>query len=311
MRVLVTGGAGFIGSTVVDRMLAHGHEVFVLDDLSSGKLANLEEARREGSVHLQRMDIRSDAVPAYIDRSRPDVVCHLAAQPGIPVSVADPMLDASANIIGLLNVLIASAASGVRKVVFAASGGAMYGTQAKFPVEETARGIPASPYAITKRAGDDYLRVFKNERGLDFTSLALANVYGPRQDPHGEAGVVAIFSQKLLRGEAPTIYGTGNDTRDYVYVDDVAHAFVLALDKGSGETFNIGTGIETSTLMIYKMLAAAAGYEGEPIFGPPRAGDLPRNSIDPTKAEMGLGWKPWTPLAEGLRQTILSFAGEI
>lgn len=308
MRVLVTGGAGFIGSTVVDRLLAHAHEVFVIDDMSSGSLVNLEDAREQGSVHFQRMDIRSDALRDLLSRVRPEAVCHLAAQPAVPGSVADPSHDASVNVTGLLNLLVGCVAYGVRKVVFSSSGGTIYGTQTVFPVTEEASGRPISPYGISKRVGEDYLRFFHAQHGLDFTSLALANVYGPRQDPHGEAGVVAIFARKLVVDDAPTIFGTGEDTRDYVYVDDVAHAFVLGLEHGSGETFNIGTGIETNVNTLYRMIASAAGHRGEPVYGPPRAGDLPRNALDPTKAELGLGWRAWTPLSDGIRQTVAWFA---
>ncbi len=304
MRVLVTGGAGFIGSTVVDLLVAHGHEVAVVDDLSSGKLANLEDARREGKVGIHRFDIRTAGVRDLIVGARPEVILHLAAQPAVPASVTDPVHDAQVNVLGLLNVLEAGVAAEVRKVVFSSSGGTIYGTQQRFPVKETARGRPTSPYGITKRVAEDYLRYYKAQHDLDFTSLALANVYGPRQDPHGEAGVVAIFANKLLRGEAPTIFGTGEFTRDYVFVEDVAHAFVLACEQGSGHTVNIGTGVETSVNDLFRMMAAAAGFEGEAVYGPPRAGDLPRNALDPSKAAEILEWAPWTKIDEGVTRTI-------
>jgi UDP-glucose 4-epimerase len=310
MRTAVTGGAGFIGSVLTDRLLAHGNEVLVVDDLSTGHLANLTEARREGKVKFHRFDIRSDGVRELFSQWRPEVVFHLAAQGSVPASVADPLHDAHVNSIGLLRVLDACVATGVRKVVFSSSGGTIYGPQDDLPVLETAVGRPMSPYGITKRSSEDYLRFYRSEHGLDFMSLALANVYGPRQDPRGEAGVVAIFANKLVRGEAPTINGTGEDTRDYVYVEDVAHAFVRAGEHGSGETVNIGTGRETSANTLFKVMAEAAGHKGEAEYGPPRPGDIPRSALDPRKAAKVLDWKPWTPLAEGVKQTIAWFARE-
>jgi UDP-glucose 4-epimerase len=307
MRVLVTGGAGFIGSNLVDRLLAHGHQVFVVDDLSFGKLTNLDDARAEGGVHFHQFDVRSPGMRDVVTRTQPEVVCHLAAQGAVPRSVAEPIYDAEVNVIGLLNVLEACVVAGVRKVVFASSGGTIYGPQAELPVAETAVGVPGSPYGITKLAAEHYLRFFRSEHGLDFTSLALANVYGPRQDPYGEAGVVAIFSAKIVDGEAPTIFGTGEFTRDYVYVDDVAHAFVLALDKGSGETFNVGTGLGTSVNDLFETLARVAGSSLKAEYGPPRPGDIPHSALDPSKARDGLGWQPWTTLEDGLRDTIAWF----
>lgn len=307
MRVLVTGGAGFIGSTVVDALLAHDHDVYVVDDMSSGKLPNLEDARHEAGdkkLVIHRYDVASEAVGDLLQQVKPEVVLHLAAQASVPASVADPVYDAQVNILGLLRILDASVAAGARKVVFASSGGTIYGPQIDLPVKETASGRPISPYGITKRTSEDYLRFYREEYGLDFTSLALANVYGPRQDPHGEAGVVAIFANKLIAGDAPTIHGTGEQTRDFVFVQDVAHAFVLGCDRGSGETVNVATGIETTINELYLIMAEAAGFTGEPVRGPARQGDVFRSALDASKAAEVLGWKPWTTLDVGLPQTI-------
>jgi UDP-glucose 4-epimerase len=311
MRTLVTGGGGFIGSTLVDALGSQGHEVLVVDDLSSGRLTNLDAARRANRVKFHRFDIRSDGMAELFIQARPEVVFHLAAQPSVPASVADPLRDAQANVVGLLRVLDACVRAGVRKIVFSSSGGTIYGKQRKFPINEAAKGRPTSPYGITKSAGEDYLRFVRDQHGLDFTSLALANVYGPRQDPGGEAGVVAIFASLLVRGQPPTINGTGDDTRDYVFVEDVANAFVRAIDQGSAETVNIGTGAETSVNELYALMAKASGYEGDAIYGPPRPGDIPRSVLDPSKAARVLDWHPWTTLEEGLKQTIVWFRPEL
>jgi UDP-glucose 4-epimerase len=308
MRVLVTGGAGFIGSTVVETLAAHGNDVYVVDNLSSGRLANLDDARRQGPTKFHRFDVRSERLAELFAQVQPEIVVNLAAQPSVPASVSDPVLDADVNVVGLVRVLQACVAAGVRKIVQASSGGTIYGTQSKLPVGEKAKGRPVSPYGITKRVGEDYLRFYSEEHGLDFTSLALANVYGPRQDPHGEAGVIAIFASRLVRGEVPRIDGSGEQTRDFVFVEDVAHAFVLAAERGSGETINIGTGHETSVSELFKLMAEAADYTGEPVHGPARPGDLMRNALDPSKAAKVLDWKPWTTLADGVRRTIEWFA---
>ncbi|HMK97727.1 MAG TPA: NAD-dependent epimerase/dehydratase family protein, partial [Acidimicrobiales bacterium] len=226
-RALVTGGAGFIGSSLVDRLLAEGHSVDVMDDLSSGTLANLADARAGGSgrFHFHQVDIRSPDVVGLIERRQPEVVFHMAAQKDVRVSVSDPVLDADVNILGSLRVLEGARAAGARKFVFASSGGTIYGGADRFPTKESAPQQPLSPYGVAKKAFGDYLFAYRELHGLEYTSLALANVYGPRQDPHGEAGVVAIFAGRLLAGEPCLIYGDGSQTRDYVYVDDVVDAF--------------------------------------------------------------------------------------
>ena len=304
MRVLVTGGAGFIGSALVDLLIAHGHDVLAVDDLSTGSLPNLDEARRDARIKFHRFDICSEGFGDLVPQVKPEVVVHLAAQASVPKSVADPLLDAQTNVMGLLRVLDACVASSVRKVVFASSGGTIYGSQTKLPIKENAVGRPISPYGITKKVGEDYLRFYQAEYGLDFTSLALANVYGPRQDPHGEGAVVSRFAQRLIAGQAPRIDGTGEQTRDFVFVDDVANAFVRACDSGSGETINISTGIETSISQLFRVMAKTTDFHGEPEHGPGRPGDVLRSSLDPMKAAKLLDWQPWTSLPEGLAKTI-------
>lgn len=306
----VTGGGGFIGSHLCDRLLAEGKRVVALDDLTSGKIANLAEARGYGhQFSFHTIDIRSGGLRPLFEQYHPEVVMHLAAQASVSVSVKDPSRDASVNVTGLLNVLECAAGTGVRKVVFAASGGTLYGEARSLPVKETLRGRsrPTSPYGITKAAGIQYLEFFRANRGLDFTALALANVYGPRQDPHGEAGVVAIFSALMLAGQQPTIFGTGEDTRDYVFVEDTVHAFALSAEHGSGHVLNVGTGVETSVNTLFRAMAAITGFGGKAASGPPRPGDLHRSALDNTLAAKQLGWKPWTPLKEGLRATVDAF----
>jgi UDP-glucose 4-epimerase len=306
---MVTGAAGFIGSHLCDRLLAEGKRVVGVDDLSTGRIANLTEARGYGQQFtFYNLDIRLEGLRTIVDRHRPEVVMHLAAQASVPVSVESPMIDATVNILGLLNLMEAAVASRVRKVVFAASGGTLYGEPRTIPVKETAiRGAqPVSPYGISKAVALDYLRFYRDHRGVDFTALALANIYGPRQDPHGEAGVVAIFTSKMLEGDTPTIFGDGNQTRDYLFVDDTVHAFALASDRGSGGLYNVGTGLETSVIRIYQLLANAVGFRRKPNFGPPREGDLLRSALECGLAEKDLGWKPWTALEDGLAQTVES-----
>ncbi len=307
MRVLVTGGAGFIGSTIADLLIAHGHEVFVVDDLSTGSLGNLVDARRDARIKFHRFDIGTEGFGDLVPQVKPEVVLHLAAQASVPKSVADPLADADVNIMGLLRVLDACVASDVRKIVFSSSGGTIYGSQTKLPVKEDAVGRPLSPYGITKKAGEFYLRFYEAEYNLDFTSLALANVYGPRQDPHGEGSVVSRFALRLMDGVPPRIDGTGEQTRDFVFVDDVANAFVRATESGSGETINISTGIETSINELFRTMARVADFHGEPEYGPARPGDVMRNALDPSKAAKTLDWKAWTSLEEGLERTLAWF----
>ena len=303
MNALVTGGAGFIGSTLVDRLLAEGHAVDVIDDLSTGSLTNLAAARAstENDFSFHRLDIRSPEVVDLIARRAPDVIFHLAAQADVRVSVADPVFDAEVNLIGTLRILEGARKAGVQRVVFAASGGTLYGEPdiSELPLKESLPQRPLSPYGVSKKAALDYLLAYRELHSLEFAALALANVYGPRQDPHGEAGVVAIFAERLLRGEPITIFGDGEQTRDFVYVDDVVDGFVRAATKGGGLVCNIGTGEETSVNTLFREMANQAGVEAEPEYKPLRAGELGRNCLDPTRAGIQLGWSPWTELGVG------------
>jgi UDP-glucose 4-epimerase len=308
MKALVTGGAGFIGSNLVDRLLAEGHEVDVLDDLSSGSLANLADARADRTSRLtfHQIDIRDPHLVDLIARREPEVIYHLAAQIDVRASVARPAFDAEVNVIGTLNVLEGARVAGARKVVFASSGGTIYGEVAgrDLPAKESQPQVPLSPYGVTKRVAFDYLNVYRELYGIEFTALALANVYGPRQDPHGEAGVVAIFAGRLLADEPCTIYGDGDQTRDYLYVDDVVDAFVRATTKGGGLLVNIGTGVETSVNELYSAMARAAGVDRPAAMAPARAGELRRSALDPGRAAIHLGWKPWTTIDDGAARVL-------
>ena len=303
MRMLVTGGAGFIGSTLVDRLLAEGHTVDVLDDLSSGSLANLSNARASAGHQLtvHQMDVRSAEVVDLMARRRPEVVFHLAAQADVRVSVAEPVFDADVNVIGTLRVLEGARAAHAERVVFAASGGTLYGEPeaSELPLKESLPQRPLSPYGVSKKAAIDYLVAYRELHSLEFAALALANVYGPRQDPHGEAGVVAIFAERLVTGESITVFGDGEQTRDFVYVDDVVDAFVRAATKGGGLLCNIGTGRETSVNTLFGEMASQAGVAVTPVFKPLRPGELQRSALDPSRAGIQLGWTSWTELGTG------------
>jgi UDP-glucose 4-epimerase len=310
--ILVTGGAGFIGSNLADRLLAEAHRVIAVDDLATGRIANLADARGYGKAYtFFNMDVRADGLLALFERHRPEIVYHLAAQAGVRPSLADPVHDASVNIMGTLNVLECARKVEARKVIYAASGGTIYGEPKRLPAKETsAQGsFPLSPYGISKKVVTDYLGFFQRYAGLDFTACALANVYGPRQDPHVEAGVVSVFASAMLAGKTPTIYGDGNQTRDYVFIDDVVHAFVQAMDRGSGKLVNIGTGLETSVSGLYKLLAQIIGFDEEPAYAPLPPGELRRSSLDISVAAKALAWKPWTHLEDGLAETVAYLKG--
>ncbi|WP_019633247.1 NAD-dependent epimerase/dehydratase family protein [Actinomadura atramentaria] len=296
MRVLVTGSAGFIGSHLVDRLVADGHEVVGVDDLSSG--SNVRD-----DVELWEMDV---ADPALLDRVAafaPDAACHLAAQVSVRVSVGDPARDARVNVLGTANVLEAVRRAGGRKVVFTSSC-AVYGVPDALPVPADAPLRPASPYAASKTSGEVYCGMYRALHGLDYTVLTLANVYGPRQTPEGEAGVVSIFTDALLAGRPTRVFGDGTQTRDYVYVGDVVDAFARAVGPdGGGERLNVGTGRQTTDRELHALVAAAVGAPDDPEFAPPRLGDLPAMAVDPARTRAALGWTASVELRDGLART--------
>ncbi len=320
MRALVTGGAGFIGSNLVDSLLARGDEVTVVDDLSTGRRENLDGALAAGA-ELTELDIREAAELAELVAAvRPELVFHLAAQIDVRKSVADPAFDASINVGGTANLLDAVRAAGSAggegstggaptRIVFVSTGGAIYGEgegQA-LPLDEGAPIEPLSPYGQSKFAAEGYVALYERLYGLPSVSLRLGNVYGPRQDPLGEAGVIAIFCGKLRGGERPTVFGDGRQTRDYIYVGDVVAAALAAAESGASGPINVGTGVETDVLELARRLAEIDGAEDfEPELAPPRPGEVQRISVDPGRAERELGWKAETSLEDGLRLTLAS-----
>ena len=309
MRALVTGAAGFIGSTLVDRLLAEGHDVVGVDDLSTGNVAHLASAReveekRPGAFRLVVADITDDAFAGIVAAARPEVICHLAAQIDVRHSVADPLRDARINVLGTIRLLQAAVDAATRKVLFTSSGGSVYGSVDQLPVAETAPLSPESPYAAGKAAGELYLNAYRAMYGLSYTTLALANVYGPRQNPHGEAGVVAIFGTAMLEGRPTRVFGDGLNTRDYVYVDDVVDGYVRALgEQGDGRRFNIGTGVGTTDRALHTLVAAATGTADEPEFAPPRVGDARAIALE-CAAARDIGWAPRTALPDGVVTTV-------
>ena len=306
MKILVTGGAGFIGSHVVDACVAAGHEVVVVDDLSAGHREHLNPRAR-----LVEMDIADPGVVDLIAAERPAVLnCH-AAQMDVRRSVADPTFDARVNILGTINLLEGGRRAGVQRVIFVSSGGAVYGEQDVFPAPETHPTRPVSPYGVSKRAGELYAFFYQAEYGLKFFALRYANVYGPRQDPHGEAGVVAIFSGRMLRGEPVTVNGDGTQTRDYVYVGDVVRANLLALEREPIGPVNVGTGVETDVNRLAALLLQVSGSRSEVRHGPAKPGEQRRSVIDCGLAAARLGWRPEVSLEEGLRRTVDFFRARV
>ncbi|KAA1432811.1 NAD-dependent epimerase/dehydratase family protein [Mycolicibacter arupensis] len=308
MRALVTGAAGFIGSTLVDRLRADGHHVVGLDNFATGRALNIEHLADDAGFSFVEADIVSADLSAILAQHQPEVVFHLAAQIDVRHSVADPVFDASVNVVGTIRLAEAARAAGVRKIVHTSSGGSIYGTPPSYPTSEDVPTDPASPYAAGKVAGEIYLNTYRHLYGLQCSHIAPANVYGPRQDPHGEAGVVAIFAQALLEGRPTKVFGDGSNTRDYVFVEDVVDAFVRASgEAGDGQRFNVGTGVETSDRQLHAAVAAAVGGPDDPEFHPPRLGDLKRSCLDIERARRVLGWSPQVALADGVTRTVEYF----
>ncbi len=304
MKVLVTGGAGFIGSHIVDRLIVEGHHVVVVDNLSTGKKKNINR-----NANFYKLDILSPKLEKIIKNEKPDVISHHAAQIDVRRSVADPIFDAQVNILGLIQLLEYGVKYGTKQIVFASSGGAVYGEQTEFPAPESHGTFPVSPYGITKLTGEKYLFYYRQNSGLEFTCLRYANVYGPRQDPFGEAGVVAIFTEKMLRNEPVIINGNGMQTRDYIFVDDVVDANMLAMNAKPVQTgyFNVGTGIETPVNQLFKLLQGLTESTIKEIHGPGKRGEQIRSCLDYSKIQKGMEWEPKVPLKTGLERTVAYF----
>jgi UDP-glucose 4-epimerase len=301
VRILVCGGAGFIGSTLTDRLVGDGHTVVVLDNLARGRRENLRSA-----VEVIELDIIDPGLAGAVADVAPEVVVNLAAQIDVRLSVADPMLDASSNILGTVAVLEAARRSGARKVVLASSV-AIYGPPEVLPVTEQTPTNPLSPYAVSKLAGEMYLRQYSRLHGLETTTLVLTNTYGPRQDPHGEAGVIAIFAERMLNKLPTRVFGGGTNSRDYLFVDDAVDAMVRACGPvAAGMRLNVGTGVAITDLELHRTIAAAVGGVAEPEQAPARLGDLPHMVVDATQARLILGWKPSVELREGIDRTLAS-----
>jgi UDP-glucose 4-epimerase len=302
MRILLTGGAGFIGSHVAEHLMKRGHEVAVIDNLSTGKWENVPDG-----AQFYEVDIRSDCAWIF-EEFEPQALSHQAAQMNVRRSVREPDFDAEVNVLGTVRLLENCLRHGVGKVVFASTGGAVYGEQREFPATEDHPQYPISPYGVSKLAGERYLHFYLAQYDLPYVALRYSNVYGPRQDPHGEAGVVAIFAGNLAANKASTINGTGEQTRDYVYVEDVVRANVLALENTPPYmAYNIGTGIETSVNQLYELLRDISGKDLPPWHGPAKPGEQLRSSIDPTRAARVLGWYPEVNLTAGLEKTLEFF----
>jgi UDP-glucose 4-epimerase len=300
MRILITGGAGFIGSSVAAGYIGAGHDVTIVDDLSTGRMENIPP-----EAHFFKADIRDFAQLGRIfSEVSPDVVNHHAAQMDIRRSLREPLFDAGVNILGTLSLLEACVQHSVKKIIFASSGGAIYGEPKQLPATESTQELPISHYGVAKLAVERYLHAYKHLYGLPSVVLRYANVYGPRQNPHGEAGVVAIFTGQMLHGEVPTIFGDGSKTRDYVFVDDIVAANLLALSRQESGIFNIGSGIQVSDYGIFDAIRRCVGFTLEPKYASRRAGEVEFIALDPTAASIGLGWRPKVGLLDGIGKTV-------
>ena len=305
-RALVTGGAGFIGSHMVDRLLEEGYRVIIVDDLSSGKLKNVNH-----HATFHHMSITQPSLLEVFNREKPDLVFHMAAQSSVSRSTKDPILDSEVNVLGTLRLLEAARRSGVDKVIYSCTGGALYGDPISVPCPDDAAVAPISPYGMSKYVAEQYLEYYRRQYLVNYTSLRYGNVYGPRQDPKGEAGVVAIFISAMLNGSRPVIFGDGGQERDFVAVDDVVEANMAAIDRGSGKAMNIATGELTSVNRLFEMLKEITGFRWDAGRAPARPGDVYRISLDCSLAAKELGWSPRTSLAEGLTRTVESLKESI
>lgn len=304
-RVLVTGGAGFIGSNIADAYIDAGYDVCIVDDLSSGSKKNLPQ-----KALFYKIDIKEKKLESIFKKFEPHIVNHHAAQIDVRKSVLDPKFDGMTNIIGTINLLQLSVKYRVNKFIFASTGGAIYGEQERFPADESHPTNPLSPYGVSKLCAENYIKYFNIQHKLPFVSLRYSNVYGPRQNPHGEAGVVAIFIQKLLEGKTPVINGDGKQTRDFVFVYDVVSANIMATESNFSGVLNIGTGIETDIITIYKTISSAMNIDTPPVFGPAKPGEQRRSSILSRKAKEELGWEPKYSLEKGIKETVSYFLNQ-
>jgi UDP-glucose 4-epimerase len=298
-KILVTGGAGFIGSNVADRFIENGHKVAIIDNLSTGVKANLNKEAK-----FYKLDIRSAVIDKIFEKEKPEVLCHHAAQIDVRKSTDDPIFDAETNIIGSLNLFNASVKHKVKKIIFASTGGAIYGEQDYHPADENHPANPLSPYGVAKLTIEKYLHFYKEVYGINFVALRYANVYGPRQNPFGEAGVVGIFTERLLGGKKAIINGDGKQTRDFVFVEDVVESNVLALKYPQSDIFNIGTGIETDINCIFRILNEKIGSEQKELHGPAKLGEQQRSVLECSKAKGLLKWEPKYSLEEGIAKTV-------
>lgn len=306
MRVLVTGGAGFIGSHIVDALTEQGHKVVVIDNLATGSKENINP-----NAKFYKMSIGNSHLADIFGQEKPEIVNHQAAQTVVTKSTTDPLFDAQTNISGSLNVLVNCIRFKVRTMIYASSGGAIYGEPQYLPVDENHPVNPVSPYGVSKQTVEHYLRLYGLQGNLEYVALRYPNVYGPRQNPNGEAGVVAIFTRQMLSGEPATIFGAGTKTRDYIHVSDVVSANLLAMEQNHNGIYNIGSGRETSDKQMFDILAKLLGYQREPVFTEVRPGEIDRICLDATKAKAKLGWQTRIPLKEGLRTTVAYYKNRL